>query len=114
MSVERKIEEPERLIAGATREEPAVQQVTVIIPAVLAARAAGRRRQTVVGNDVREVLDNLEAEHHDLRGLLSRDGRLSRFMNVYVNEQNVRDGAGLDTRVSDGDEVCLVPAVAGG
>ncbi len=61
-----------------------------------------------------EVLDALYARYGELRERIASDGGLRRFVNVYVGGEDIRLGAGLQTPVKDGDEVTILPAVAGG
>jgi len=69
----------------------------------------------LTGSNVAEVLDALDAAHPGIGERLRDDtGQLRRFVNVFVNGQNVRDGDGVDTRLSAGDEVGIIPAMAGG
>jgi molybdopterin converting factor small subunit len=69
----------------------------------------------IQGTSIREVVDALVAQHPALGAqLLTTDGDLNRFVNVYVNGQDVRYLAGLDTPVAPDDEVRLLPAMAGG
>ncbi|HEY4632672.1 MAG TPA: ubiquitin-like small modifier protein 1 [Candidatus Limnocylindrales bacterium] len=87
----------------------------VFIPSVLRANAGGARSLEIDGASIRGVVDALVTQHPTLKGqLLSEDGDLNRFVNVYVNGQDVRYLAGLDTPVAAGDEVRLLPAMAGG
>jgi MoaD family protein len=89
--------------------------ITVKIPSQLRAAAGGASEAEVQGGTVREALDALFAQHGDLRDRLSdEDGGLRRFVNVYVGDEDIRFGNGLDTPVSDGDELRILPAVAGG
>lgn len=89
--------------------------VTVKIPTQLRAAAGGASDAEVDGSTVGEVLDALFELHSDLRDRLSDEsGGLRRFVNVYVSGEDIRFGDGLDTEVSDGDEVQILPAVAGG
>jgi MoaD family protein len=89
--------------------------VTVKIPTQLRAAAGGASEATVEGATVGEVLDALFDVHADLRDRLSDDGGgLRRFVNVYVDGEDIRFGSGLDTPVADGGEVQILPAVAGG
>jgi sulfur-carrier protein len=89
--------------------------VTVKIPTQLRAAAGGEAETEVDGSTVGEVLDALFATHTELRDRLSDDaGALRRFVNVYVNGEDIRFGEGLDTPVADGGEVQILPAVAGG
>ena len=88
---------------------------TVFIPAVLRANVGGVKSLEVEGASIRGVVDTLVAQHPALRSqLLTDDGDLNRFVNVYVNGQDVRYLAGLDTPVAPADEVRLLPAMAGG
>jgi molybdopterin synthase sulfur carrier subunit len=78
--------------------------------------AAGNQAETQVeGTTVGEALDALYAEHGELRTRLADGGgRLRRFVNVYLGGEDIRFLQGLDTPVSDGDELTILPAVAGG
>ncbi|HEX2015208.1 MAG TPA: ubiquitin-like small modifier protein 1 [Solirubrobacteraceae bacterium] len=89
--------------------------VTVKIPTQLRAAADGAAETEVNGATVGEVLDALFDRFEDLRGRISEDGgALRRFVNVYVGGEDIRFLDGLDTRVTDGAEVTILPAVAGG
>ena len=88
---------------------------TVYIPAVLRANVGGAKSLDVSGSSIREVVSALVEQHPALGGqLLTTDGHLNRFVNVYVNGQDVRYLAGLETPVAPADEVRLLPAMAGG
>jgi molybdopterin synthase sulfur carrier subunit len=89
--------------------------VTVKIPTQLRAAAGGEAETQVDGTTVGEVLDALFSTHTELRDRLADDdGALRRFVNVYVNGEDIRFGEGLETPVADGGEVQILPAVAGG
>ena len=88
---------------------------TVHIPSVLRANVGGVKTLEVDGGSIRDLVEALTSEHPSLKGqLLTEDGDLNRFVNVYVNGQDVRYLAGLDTPVVAADEVRLLPAMAGG
>jgi sulfur-carrier protein len=88
---------------------------TVFIPSVLRANVGGVKSLELDGGSIREVVDALVARHPVLGSqLLTEDGDLNRFVNVYVNGQDVRYLAGLETPVAPSDEVRLLPAMAGG
>jgi molybdopterin converting factor small subunit len=88
---------------------------TVLIPSVLRPNVGGAKAIEVDGDTIRSVVDGLIERHPALGGqLLTDQGDLNRFVNVYVNGQDVRYLAGLDTPVADRDEVRLLPAMAGG
>jgi molybdopterin synthase sulfur carrier subunit len=87
----------------------------VRIPTVLRAAMGGDATIAVEGTTIREVLDHLTATHPAVKGqLLNDDGTLHRFLNVYVNDDDVRYLGGVDAPVANGDEITLLPAVAGG
>lgn len=87
----------------------------VKLPTQLRDAAGGSSAVDASGTTVGEVLQALYAQHEELRERLSDDdGGLRRFVNVYVGGEDIRFGDGLDTPVSDGDEVQILPAVAGG
>jgi sulfur-carrier protein len=88
--------------------------VTVKIPTQLRAATDGEATARVDGATVGEVLDALYERFGELRGRIADDGGLRRFVNVYVAGEDIRFMDGLDTAVSDGDEVTILPAVAGG
>ena len=88
---------------------------TVYIPSVLRSNVGGAKTLELEGDSIRSVVDALVEQHPSLSGqLLTDDGELNRFVNVYVNGQDVRYLSGLDTPVATGDEVRLLPAMAGG
>ena len=87
----------------------------VWIPQVLRAQTGGNKQLDLDGATVGEVVDALSARYPALRGqLLSDAGELNRFVNVYVNGQDVRYLEGLSTSVAERDEVRILPAMAGG
>jgi MoaD family protein len=87
----------------------------VKLPTQLRDAAGGSSAVDASGTTVGEVLQALFAQHEELRERLSDgEGGLRRFVNVYVSGEDIRFGDGLDTPVSDGDEVQILPAVAGG
>jgi MoaD family protein len=88
--------------------------VTIKIPAQLRAATAGEEEVEVDGNTVGEALDAVFNAYADLRERITEDGTLRRFVNVYVSGEDIRFQDGLDTPLTDGDEVTILPAVAGG
>jgi MoaD family protein len=88
--------------------------VTVKIPAQLRGVTDGEGEIEVEGSNVGEALDAVFDEHDDLRERITQDGGLRRFVNVYVSGEDIRFRDGLETELSDGDEVTILPAVAGG
>ena len=88
--------------------------VTVSVPTILRSLTGGQRRVTARGDTLRAVIDDLEASHPGIGRRLAEDGSLNRYINIYVNDEDVRFSGGLDTVVGDGDAVTILPAVAGG
>ncbi len=89
--------------------------VTVKIPPQLRAATGGTGAEQVDGSTVGEVLGALYARHGELRSRVADDdGALRRFVNVYVDGEDIRFLDGLDTSVPDGAELTILPAVAGG
>ncbi|HLG67136.1 MAG TPA: ubiquitin-like small modifier protein 1 [Acidimicrobiales bacterium] len=89
--------------------------VDVRLPTVLRSHAGGQAVVPVEGSTIGEVLGELVARYPGLAGqVLNDDGSLHKFVNVYVNDDDVRYLSSLDTPVKEGDEVSILPAVAGG
>jgi len=89
--------------------------VEVRLPTVLRSHAGGASVVTVDGATIGEVLEKLVAEYPAMAGqVLQEDGSLHKFVNIYVDDDDVRYLKGLETPVADGAEVSILPAVAGG
>jgi len=88
---------------------------TIRIPPVLRPQTGGAPEVEAAGSDVGEVLRALTAEHPGTaEQLFGEDGDLNRYVNVYLNDEDVRVLDGLGTKVADGDTVVILPAMAGG
>jgi sulfur-carrier protein len=88
---------------------------TVRIPPVLRPKTDGKAEVEAAGGSVGEVLRNLTEAYPDTQAqLFGEDGDLNRYVNVYLNDEDVRVLDGLDTAVKDGDNVVILPAMAGG
>ena len=92
--------------------------VEVRIPTILRTYTDGEKAVTGEGPSLSALIDDLEANHPGIRERLVDDsdgaGDLRRFVNVYINDEDVRFIGGLDAELSDGDQVVVLPAVAGG
>jgi molybdopterin converting factor small subunit len=89
--------------------------VSIRIPTVLRPQTGGAASVSFDGSTIGEVLAAMVAAHPGLAGqVFSADGSLHKFVNIYVNDDDVRYTGGLETPVADGDEVTILPAVAGG
>ena len=86
----------------------------VRIPTILRTYTGGERAVPATGGTVAEVIEDLEANHSGIKERLVEDDAVRRFVNIYVNDEDVRFSGGLGTTISDGDSVTIVPAVAGG
>jgi molybdopterin synthase sulfur carrier subunit len=88
---------------------------TVKIPPVLRASTGGEKEVSADGGNVGEVLRALAGEHPDTeRQIFAEDGALNRYVNVYLNDEDVRVLDGLDTPVKEADTLVILPAMAGG
>jgi molybdopterin converting factor small subunit len=88
--------------------------VTVSIPTILRTHTGGEKAVAANGRTLAEIIDDLDANHGGIKARLVKGGSLHRFVNVYVNDEDVRFSGGLDATVADGDTVTILPAVAGG
>ncbi|KOX26888.1 molybdenum cofactor biosynthesis protein MoaD [Saccharothrix sp. NRRL B-16348] len=88
--------------------------VIVSIPTILRTHTGGQKSVEAAGATLAEVIDDLETNHGGLKQRLVKEGALHRFVNVYVNDEDVRFAGGLGAAVKDGDTVTILPAVAGG
>ena len=89
--------------------------VIVRMPTPLRKLTGDRSEIEGTGSNMRELLDNLEDLHPGIRErLVDEGGTVRRFINVYLNEEDIRFLDGLETAVADGDRVTIVPAIAGG
>jgi sulfur-carrier protein len=88
---------------------------TVKLPTILRKFTANEAKVDAQGATLRDVLTDLEANYPGItKNVLSDDGGLHRFINVYVNDEDVRYLGSLETEVREGDTVSILPAVAGG
>ena len=88
--------------------------VQVSIPTILRTYTNGAKRVEGTGGTLRELIVNLDTDHPGLAERLLENGELRRFVNVYLNDEDVRFTGGLTTPLADGDSVTVLPAVAGG
>ncbi len=89
--------------------------VQVKLPTILRKHAAGEPRVDADGATLRELLADLESRYPGItKNVVTEDGALHRFVNVYVNDEDVRFLGSLETSVREGDTVSILPAVAGG
>jgi molybdopterin converting factor small subunit len=88
---------------------------TIKIPPVLRPSVGGEKEVQAAGGDVGEVLRELAVQHPATQSqLFGADGQLNRYVNVYLNDEDVRVLDGLGTSVKDGDTLVILPAMAGG
>jgi len=88
--------------------------IEVRIPTILRTYTGGEKAVSGDGATLTELIDNLESAHPGIKDRLVEGDELRRFVNVYVNDEDVRFTGGLGTTLSDGDQVVVLPAVAGG
>lgn len=88
--------------------------VTVRIPTPLRTLTGGEEQIQASGDTVRAVIEGIEQKHPGVRERLLDDKGVRRFVNIYVGDEDIRFLDGLDTKVKAGDELSIVPAIAGG
>ncbi|AMT70269.1 MoaD/ThiS family protein [Mycobacteroides immunogenum] len=88
--------------------------IEVSIPTILRVHTGGEKRVNATGSTLQAVIADLESNYSGISERLVDDGKLHRFVNIYVNDEDVRFSGGLDTAIADGDSVTILPAVAGG
>jgi MoaD family protein len=89
--------------------------IEVRIPTILRSYTGGSKAVEGTGDSLAELLTDLDTRHPGLRGrLVTDEGGLHRFVNIYVNDEDVRFLGALDAKLNDGDTVTILPAVAGG
>jgi sulfur-carrier protein len=89
--------------------------VTVRVPTILRQLTGGASEVTAEGATLADVLKAVDAAHPGVAGrVLDDDGKIRRFVNVYVGDEDVRFASGLDTPTPDGSTISIIPAVAGG
>jgi sulfur-carrier protein len=88
--------------------------IEVRIPTILRTYTAGEKSVSGSGTTLAALIDDLEANHAGIKDRLIDNGDLRRFVNVYVNDEDVRFLGGLEAELKDGDQVVVLPAVAGG
>ncbi|MEV6282648.1 ubiquitin-like small modifier protein 1 [Kribbella sp. NPDC051770] len=89
--------------------------VSVRVPTILRPYTQGASEVSVEGSTLSEVLESLDASYPGIKGrVLDDSGELRRFVNVYVDNDDVRFAEGLQTSIKDGGQVSIIPAVAGG
>jgi MoaD family protein len=89
--------------------------IEVRVPTILRSYTGGQKVVTGSGDTLAELLTNLDAQFPGLRArLVTEEGTLHKFVNIYVNDEDVRFLGALDAKLNDGDTVTVLPAVAGG
>lgn len=89
--------------------------VTVRIPTPLRTFTKGADEVKVNGNNIKDVIENLESTYKGIKErICDNDGQIRRFVNFYLNDEDIRFMSNLNTPVKDGDHISIVPAIAGG
>jgi molybdopterin converting factor small subunit len=88
--------------------------IEVRIPTILRTYTGGEKAVSGDGASLNALIDDLDANHPGIKERLVEDGDLRRFVNVYINDEDVRFIGGLEAPLADGDQVVVLPAVAGG
>ncbi|MEK7773319.1 MAG: ubiquitin-like small modifier protein 1 [Deltaproteobacteria bacterium] len=89
--------------------------VKVRIPTPLRKLTNGSDEVTVQGGNITEIIEDLEKNYPGLKErICEADGKLRRFVNIYLNDEDIRFKKNMDTEIKDSDEVSIIPAIAGG
>jgi len=89
--------------------------IQVRIPVQLRSLTSGQEVVTASGTSVQDIINDIEKQHPGVRDrICEADGRVRRFVNIFVNEEDIRFLQNLDTPVKESDEVSIIPAIAGG
>lgn len=88
--------------------------VTVSIPTIMRTLTGGEKRVQAQGSTLAAVIDDLDANYSGLKAKLLSDGKLNRYVNIYVDDEDVRFAGGLAAEVPEDGTVTILPAVAGG
>ncbi|MDR6978533.1 molybdopterin converting factor small subunit [Streptomyces sp. 3330] len=88
--------------------------IEVRIPTILRQYTDGQKAVEGNGDTLADLFNDLETRHAGIHARIVDDGKLRRFVNVYLNDEDVRFVEGIDTKLTDGDTVTILPAVAGG
>lgn len=90
-------------------------EVTVLIPTPLREFTDGESEVTASGETIADLIDNLEENHPGIKErICTEEGELREFLNVYMNDEDIRFMDELETEISDDDEISIIPAIAGG
>jgi len=89
--------------------------ITISIPTALRPQAGDQDSITATGSSIREALSSMTSQYPDLgKRLFNGEDQINRFINVYLNDEDIRFLENLDTAVKPGDEISIIPAIAGG
>ncbi len=89
--------------------------IKVRIPTPLRPMTGGKNEVEIAGNSVAEIIENLSTAHPGIKErICDEQGEVRRFINIYVNEEDIRFLTGKETPLKDGDEMSIIPAIAGG
>ncbi|WP_370615739.1 MoaD/ThiS family protein [Mumia qirimensis] len=88
--------------------------IEVRVPTILRTYTSGEKNVSAAGESVSALIEDLEVNHAGIKDRLVDGGQPRRFVNIYVNDEDIRFSGGLETPLSDGDVVVILPAVAGG
>ena len=89
--------------------------IKVRIPTPLRSLTNGSEEVSVEGKSIKEVIDNLEANHNGIKErLCDENGQIRRFINFYLNDEDIRFKDNQETPVNDGDQISILPAISGG
>ena len=96
-------------------ERGLIMSVSVRIPTPLRSLTKGADEVKVEGKNIKEIIENLEANYKGIKErICDNEGQIRRFVNFYLNDEDIRFMGNINTPVKDGDHISIVPAIAGG
>lgn len=88
--------------------------ITINVPTILQSLTNNQKRIDASGDNVQEVINHIESQYPGFKARIIKEGKVHRFMNIYINDDDIRFSDNLETSVSDSDSITILPAVAGG
>ncbi|MDV6343409.1 MoaD family protein [Nitrosomonas sp. Is37] len=88
--------------------------ITVSVPTILRPLTQNQKMIEIEGSNVLEIIEHIEQQYPGFKEKLISNGKEHHFINIYVNDEDIRFGDGLSTKLKDGDTLTILPAVAGG
>jgi molybdopterin synthase sulfur carrier subunit len=103
------------LIVALSGGFPMANEVTVLIPTPLREFTDGESEVSAQGNTINDIIEDLDNNYSGIKErICTEDGELREFLNIYMNDEDIRFMDELETEINEGDEISIIPAIAGG